>query len=79
MPLPKEVIGRDFSFRTVMLIGAIDCDIEGKVARRYAMDLTWRKFNRSNVMDSDDLVRLNLCQVGAFLIVESRMGKLIKI
>jgi hypothetical protein len=46
-----------------MLIGTIDCDIEGKIARRYMMDLMHRKFNRSNSITVNDLKKLKLHQV----------------
>lgn len=62
-PLPKELIGKDFSFKTVMLIGTIDCDIEGKISRRYMMDLMHRKINRSNVLTVNDLEKFNMYQV----------------
>lgn len=62
-PLPKELIGKDFSFKTVMLIGTIDCDIEGKISRRYMMDLRKRKINRLNALTVNDLVNFNMSQV----------------
>jgi hypothetical protein len=61
-PLPKEIIG-DFCYKKVMLIGTIDCEIEGKIARRYMMDLMHRKFNRSNSITVNDLKKLRLNQV----------------
>lgn len=61
--LPKKLIGMNFSFKTVMLIGTIDCDIEGKISRRYMMDLMHRKINRSNVLTNNDLEKFNMCQV----------------
>ena len=61
-PLPKELIGKDFSFKTVMLIGTIDCDIEGKISRRYMMDLRERKINRLNALTVNDLVNFNISQ-----------------
>jgi len=46
-----------------MFIATIDCDIEGKIARRYVHDVIDRKIDRSNAIKIEDLVKLNVCQV----------------
>lgn len=46
-----------------MFIATIDCDIEGKIARRFVHDVIDRKIDKSNAIKIEDLVKLNVCQV----------------
>ncbi|XP_070491593.1 ATP-dependent Clp protease ATP-binding subunit ClpX 1-like [Chironomus tepperi] len=59
---PTEHIDKNFSFENVMFIATIDCDIEGKIARRFVHDVIDRKIDRSNAIKIEDLVKLNVCQ-----------------
>lgn len=64
---PAELKDENFSFEKVMLIATIDCDIEGKISRRFVNDIIDRKINRSNAIKLEDFVKLNVCQVHAAL------------
>jgi len=52
-----------YDLKPVWFIGTVDCDMEGKIARRFIQDIIDRRVDRSNVIKINDLEKLELCQV----------------
>ncbi|KAG5679702.1 hypothetical protein PVAND_009252 [Polypedilum vanderplanki] len=57
-----ELYDEKFEFQNIMFIATIDCDIEGKISRRYINDIIDTRYCRENVVTSADLVKMNVCQ-----------------
>lgn len=59
----KELKGKFIHTKNIWFIGSIDCDIEGKLARRFIQDTIGLTVNRRNVIESEDLHSLGMLKV----------------
>lgn len=59
----KELEGKFIHTKNIWFIGSIDCDIEGKLARRFIQDTIGLTVNRKNVIGSEDLHNLGMLKV----------------
>lgn len=59
----NELKGKFIHTKNIWFVGSIDCDIEGKLSRRFIQDTIGLTVSRRNVIASEDLQRLGMLKV----------------